>query len=199
MTPCRVYRGAPVVEALEADLVRDVAHVVVQPVKGSAKNTTRYSAEWQGVAPACPLIAETNGQRVRFSGLAGPATLTGASVEFPGGREVLARAVSDGHGGQELRRQEMIFRVELWCSSPEIRDRLASFIDVALSEVVFLDVRGWGCRVQYSGTASSDEGAVVRAWRRELLYRIEYPTVLESVLPSMLFGIGTVNGAGYVA
>lgn len=237
MTPCRVYRGSPVVEALEADLRLNVAHVVVQPVKGSVKDTTRFSTEWQGNAPPCPLIAETDGQRVRFSGSAGPgmlagvkvdgrayawrvtdgstpglvaavladmvrvdrpAALAGAGIEFAGGRGVSARAVSDGYGGQELRRQEMGFRLELWCPSPEVRDRLGAFVDVALSGLVFLDVRGWGCRVQYSGSQSADDGAAVRAWRRDLQYRIEYPTVLESVLPSMLFGVGTVNGAGYV-
>ena len=237
-TVCRVYRGWPVTAVLEADLVAGIAHVTVQPVKDSLKDTTRFSAEWQGSAPACPLIAESAGERVRFSGTAEagivaglmvdgrayawrvperstpgvvaavlgamvrddrPAVLTGATVEFPGAAGVVARAVSDGRGGQELRRQEMVFRVTLWCPSPEVRDRVTAFVDLALAGVRFLDVGGWGCGVQAAGGSSSDEGAAVRAWRRDLLYRIEYPTVLEATLPAMLFGVGSVNTARYLA
>ena len=67
-TTCRVYRGFPVVGALEADLVAGVAHVTVQPVAGSLVNTTRYPVEWVGAAPACSLVAETEGVSVQFSG-----------------------------------------------------------------------------------------------------------------------------------
>ena len=236
-TVCRVYRGWPVVGALDADLVAGVAEITVQPVAGSFRNTSRYTTEWQGAAPACPLIAETEGSVVRFSGGAGPgmvagvlvdgrayawrvndsstpgivaavladmvrmdrpATLSDATVSFPGAHGVVARAVSDGAGAQELRRQQGLFRVTLWCPSPEVRDRLAAFVDLSLSGSAFLDVGGWGCRIEATGGTSHDEGAAVRAWRRDLVYRIEYPTVLASDLPSMLFGSGSVNGASYV-
>ena len=189
----------------------------MQPAPGSFQDTTRYSSEWQGTAPPCPLLAEVEGNWVRFSGQAGPgmvagvvvderayawrvrerstpgvvaavladmvradrpAVLSGASVSFPEGRGVGARAVSDGEGGQELRRQQGLFRVTLWCPSPEVRDRVAAFVDLSLAEVVFLNVGGWGCRVRAAGGQSGDEGPAMRAWRRELLYRVEYPTVL---------------------
>lgn len=236
-TVCRVYRGWPVVDALEADLAAGIAHVTVQPVDGSFRDTTRYPVEWQGAAPVCPLVAETSGVSVRFSGdvvpgitagvrvdglayawrvddgasaglvaavLAGmvrahrPAELRGGGVSFLGAWDVMARAVSDGAGGTELRRQSGLFRVTIWCPSVEVRDRVSSFVDVALARAAFLDVRSWGCRVRAAGGRSSDEAGVVHAWRRELTYRIEYPTVLEESPPSMLFGAGTVNGAAYV-
>lgn len=235
---CRVYRGWPVSASLEADLVQGIVHATVQPVKGSVKDTTRFSSEWQGAAGPCPLVAEVDGERVRFSGQAGPgmvagvrvdgrayawrvaeastpgvvaavlaglvraerpAELSGSVVRFPGGRGVLARAVADGQGGRELRRQEELFRVTLWCPSPEARDRVAAFIDLVLAGVGFLDVDGWGCRVQGAGGETVDTGAAVRSWRRDLLYRIEYPTVLKVDLPTMLFGAGSVNGADYLA
>ena len=127
-----------------------------------------------------------------------PAELRGAEVSFPGAWDVVARAVSDGVGGTELRRQSGLFRVTAWCPSVEARDRFSGLVDVALARVAFLDVMGWGCRVRAAGGRSSDEAGVVRAWRRELMYRVEYPTVLEESLPSMLFGAGSVNGAAYV-
>jgi hypothetical protein len=235
-TVCRVYRGFPVVGALEADLVAGIAHLTVQPVSGSMKTTTRYGSEWIGAAPVCPLLTDTEDVSVQFSGTVGPgivagvlvdgrayawratdistpavvaavlaemvqadrpAVLSGATITFPDARRVLARAVSDGVGGEELRRQEMRFRVSLWCPSPDVRDQVAAFVDLALSGVVFLDVGGWGCRLLSAGGSTADEGAAVRAWRRDLEYMIEYPTILESSLPAFLFGSGTLNGASY--
>ena len=236
-TECRVYRGWPVAGMLETDLRSGIAHVTVQPVSGSFRDTTRFSREWQGSAPICPLHAAVVGESVVFSGQAGagmlagvlvdsrayawrviepatpgvvaavlaekvradrPAELSGASITFPGGFGIVARAVSDGLGGQELRRQQGLFRVTLWCPEPEVRDRLSAFVDLTLAGIVFLDVGGWGCRVQATGGHSSDEGGA-RAWRRDLIYRIEYPTVRTESLPSMLFGSGTVNEAPYFA
>ena len=224
--------------ALEADLVAGISHVTVQPVDGSFRDTTRYPAEWQGVVPVCPLLAEAEGEVARFSGAAErglvagvlvdgrgyawrvtehstpgvvaavladmvradrPAMLNGAVISFPGGRGVVARAVSDGVGGQEVRRQQGVFRLTLWCPSPAVRDRVAAFVDLSLAGVAFLDVGGWGCRVRAAGGKTHDEGGAVRAWRRDLMYRVEYPTVLPGDLPVMLFGSGTANGAGYLA
>ena len=236
-TVCRVYRGWPVVDALDADLGAGIAHVTVQPVDGSFRDTTRYPVEWQGSAPVCPLIAAASGESVQFLGEAGPgmvagvkvdgrayawrveegstpgvvaaelavmvradrpAVLTGTTIAFPGASDVVARAVSDGVGGRELRRRSGLFRVTLWCPSAAVRDLVAGFVDVALAEITFLDVGGWGCRVQAAGGRSSDEAGAVRAWRRDLVFRVEFPTVLTGSLPSMLFGSGTANGAAYV-
>jgi len=237
-TVCRVYRGYPVVGALEADLLAGIAHLTVRAVANSLAVTTRFPREWIGAVPQCPLIAESDGDQVTFSGSAGPGTvagvkvdgrayawrvtqsstpgvvaavladmvrsdrpalLTDASISFPLGHDVLARAVSDGHGGEELRRQEARFEVTAWCPSPEVRDEVCAFVDLTLAEIAFLDVSGWGCRVVSVGGGSHDEGAAARAWRRDLIYRIEYPTVANSDLPAMLFGIGSVNMAGYLA
>ena len=236
-TVCRVYRGVPVPSALADDLEAGIAHVTVLPVEGSAKDTTRFSSEWQGSTVDCPLSALVYGDRVRFEGEPGPgvvagvqvdgqafawrvprrmtagvvaavladmvravrpAELVGTVVHFPGGTGVLARAVSDGVGGRELRRQSERFRVSLWCPTPTVRDRLGAFVDLSLAGMVFLDVGGWGCRISASGGKTIDDGADARAWRRELVYEIEYPTVLAQSLPAMLFGAGSVNGAGYL-
>ena len=234
-TECRVYRGWPVAGMLETDLGANIAHVTVQPVAGSLRDTTRFSREWHGAAPPCPLMAVVEEESVTFSGAAAsgivagvlvdgqayawrvidpatpgvvaaalaemvranrPVELSGNGIRFPGGRGIVARAVSDGQGGQELRRQQGLFRVTLWCPTPDVRDRLAAFVDLSLAGSLFLDVGGWGCRLQAAGGRSSDEGGA-RIWRRDLNYKIEYPTVRPESLPSMLFGSGTVNQAIY--
>ena len=237
-TVCRVYRGFPVVGALEADLVLGIAHLTVRALPDSVTVTTRFPQEWVGAVPSCPLVAETDGDLVRFGGVAGPGTvagvrvdgrayawrvteattpgvvaavladmvrmdrpalLTDATIAFPFGQGVLARAMSDGRGGEEVRRQEARFLVTAWCPSPEVRDQVCAFVDLALAGTAFLDVDGWGCRVISAGGGSHDEGAAARAWRRDLMFKIEYPTVMKHDLPAMLFGIGTVNTAGYLA
>lgn len=123
-----------------------------------------------------------------------PAELRGETIVLPGGRGVVARVVADGVGGTELRRQSAGFRVTVWAPGPDVRDRVAGCVDVALAAVTFLDVSGWGCRVQAGGGAVVDSGSAAGIWRRDLVYRVEYPTVQDASLASMLFGECLVNG-----
>jgi len=238
---CRVYRGWPTAAGLEADLAAGVAgaaHVTVQPVAGSFRDTTRFAAEWQGVAPASTLSAVAEGEAVSFAGVAAagqvagvlvdgaayayrvragdtpgvvaavlaelvradrPAELRGDGFLLPGGVGIAARVVTDGSGGTELRRQSAVFRVTVWCGGPQARDRVAGCVDLALAAVQFLDVGGWGCWVRLSGGAVVDEGSAAGVWRRDLMVRIEYPTVAAGALPSMLFGVAVAGGVSATA
>ncbi len=230
---CRIYRGWPTAAALEADLDAGVAHVTVQPVAGSWRDTTRFAAEWQGAVPASTLTVAVSGEAVSFSGAAAvgqvagvlvdgasyayrvragdslgvvaavlaqlvrverPAVLQGDGFLLPGGLGIVARVVVDGFGGTELRRQRTGFRVGVWCGDPGVRDRVAACVDLALAEVQFLDVGGWGCWVQALGGSVVDDGSAAGVWRRELMYSVEYPTVLVGSLPSMLFGVAVADG-----
>lgn len=122
-----------------------------------------------------------------------PAELHGTAVLLPGGREVLARVVADGAGGTELRRRRQPMRMTLWCPAPDVRDRLASLLDVAVARAPVLNVEGWACRVQGAGGATTDDGAAAGIWRRDLIYAVEYPTVLAEALPAMLWGTVSVG------
>ena len=126
-----------------------------------------------------------------------PALLSDTSITLTGGLGVVARVVSDGQGGRELRRQDALFRVTFWCPDPTTRDQVASLVDLALADLTFMDVGGWGCRIRLSGNSSTDDGAGGGIWRRDLLYSIEYPTVTAEILPAMLFGLTNVNGVPY--
>lgn len=126
-----------------------------------------------------------------------PALVQGAAVVLPDGRDVLARVVADGSGGTELRRQVQPMRMTLWCPAPDVRDRLAGRLDVAVAAVPVLDVGGWACRVRDAGGTTTDEGAAAGVWRRDLVYRVEYPTVAEEALPAMLWGV--IAAAGRLA
>jgi len=117
-----------------------------------------------------------------------PVELHGAAVTLPGGRGLLARVVADGAGGTELRRQVQLMRMSLWCPAPAVRDRLAALLDLSAAASPMLDVGGWACRVRAAGGVTTDEGAAAGVWRRELVYSVEYPTVLVEALPAMLWG-----------
>ena len=80
-TVCRVYRGWPTAAALEEDLAAGVAHVTVQPVAGSLKDTTRFAAEWQGAVPASSLTVAVAGEVVSFAGVAAIGQVAGVLVD----------------------------------------------------------------------------------------------------------------------
>ena len=127
-----------------------------------------------------------------------PAELHGDGILLPGGLGIAARVVADGVGGTELRRQRAGFRVSAWCPDPASRDRVAGCVDVALAGTRFLDVGGWGCWLRLSGGSVLDANSVAGVWRRDLVYSVEYPTVADSSLPSMLFGVASTDGVSTV-
>ena len=234
---CKVYRGWPVAQALDADLERGIVHVSIVPVAGAFRDRTRYSAEWQGAVPATTLSASVTPEAVTFDGFGGPGQVAGIAVDgqayayrmqkgdsaslvaaalaaliradrpalasentvqLISPRGLVARVVADGQGGEEVRRQEGRFRLSFWCPDPGTRDQVVSLVDVSLASLTFIDVVGWACRLQIVGESSSDDGAAGGLWRRDLIYQVEYPTVLNQVLPTMLFGVADVNDVDWI-
>lgn len=127
-----------------------------------------------------------------------PAVAIESGVHLVSPRSLVARVVADGQGGEELRRQEGRFRLSFWCPDPATRDQVVSLVDVALAEMTFIDVAGWACRLQVAGESSSDQGAAGGLWRRDLVFLVEFPTVLNQVLPTMLFGVSDVNDVDWI-
>ncbi|MGI4800008.1 MAG: hypothetical protein ACRYG8_39430, partial [Janthinobacterium lividum] len=89
-----------------------------------------------------------------------PAVAIGSSVYLLNGRNILARVVTDGQGGQELRRQQAGFRAGFWCPDPVIRDEIVGLVDTALAALTFIDVGGWACRLQLERVCAD--------WNREI-------------------------------
>lgn len=228
----RIYRGWPQPQLLSADLAAGRINVTVQPVSGSARNTTRFPDEWRA-NPATPtLTAAVQNATVTFAGnaapgqLAGllidgasyvhrtrpgdtpglvaaslaasvrqarPAQLAGSSITITGAGHLLARTVADSPATRELRRQEVTFRITAWCPTPELRDQVSAFIDVAFADCRTLGVSGESCRLRYAGTSSSDEGQSSNLYRRDLLWQVEYSMTNRAQLPTQLFGTTATN------
>ena len=124
-----------------------------------------------------------------------PANLSGQSVSFPGAYRVVARTAADTADTTELRRQSEEFRMTIWAPSAALRDAAGALLDATLAAVPFLDVCDTACRLQASGSTSSDASQSAGLYRRDLLWSVEYPTTVTTNCPAMLFGTLTDNGA----
>jgi hypothetical protein len=126
--------------------------------------------------------------------------LSRGTLTIPGAGALLARVVSDAVMQQEVRRQEQDFRVTCWCPTPASRDTTAAAIDQSLSSERFLTLPdSTQGRLIYSGTTVFDQSQNADLYRRDLMYSVEYATILSASQPAMLFGDLALNAARFTA
>jgi len=126
--------------------------------------------------------------------------LVGSEITLCGAVHVVARVAADASSCKEVRRQEQGFRVTCWCPTPAIRDAAATAIDQSLARLIFIDMPDTSfARITYSGSAVFDQSQDSLLYRRDLLYRIEYPTIVNESQPTMLFGDLVLNAAQFFA
>jgi hypothetical protein len=129
-----------------------------------------------------------------------PAQVIGSTLTLPGAGTVLARVVADAPAQQEARRQTQLFRITCWCPDPAVRDATAGAIDHAMAQLQFITLAdGTDGRLIYGGTAVFDQSQDALLYRRDLLYSVEYATILTATQASMLFGSLGVNAGQFVA
>lgn len=127
------------------------------------------------------------------------ALLSGTTVTIPGAGNLLARVVADAPVQREVRRQAQTFRVSCWCPTPSTRDVVATAIDQAMAVLTFIDLAdGTQGRLTYSGTTVFDRAQDALLYRRDLLYEVEYATIVAASDPSMLFGDLQLNAANFI-
>lgn len=121
-------------------------------------------------------------------------TLAGNRVILHGATRIVARVAADGSVSKEVRRQHQGFRITCWCPTPASRDITAVAIDQALARLTFLDMPdSSSARITYGGTAVFDQSQDALLYRRDLIYQVEYPTLMTNSAPSMLFGDLLIN------
>jgi hypothetical protein len=97
--------------------------------------------------------------------------------------------VADKSVLREVRRQEREVVIACWCPSPALRDAVASKVDTGLAAVFFTSLAdGTSGRISYNDTLEYDQAQNAMLYRRDLMYLVEYPTVILENDPSMLFG-----------
>jgi hypothetical protein len=115
--------------------------------------------------------------------------LSFASLTVPGAGTLAARVVADAAAWREVRRQRQSLRLTCWCPTPALRDAAATAIDQCLASLTFLDLAdGSQAHIQYAGTLVFDQSQDALLYRRDLLYAVEYATLLSALQPSMLWG-----------
>ncbi len=122
--------------------------------------------------------------------------LSAATLTIPGAGRLLARVVANAPAQKEVRRQTQTFRITCWCPTPATRDAAAVTIDQALAQMAFIGLAdGTQGHMTYAGTTVFDQSQDALLYRRDLLYAIEYATLMSAAQPAMLFGEIDINAA----
>lgn len=166
--------------------------------RGGAGQVAGVATAGQGWVYRCQdgdtaeLVASSLAQLVLPTRLA---IANGASLWLPGAVDLLARTAADASARREVRRQEQVFDVTLWCPDPHARDRAGELLDLAVSGTPFLDVDGEACRLLGKSVSDDDGAETAQLYKREAGLLVEYPTVERATQPTMLFGIVAQEGS----
>ena len=140
---------------------------------------------------------------VALISLNGAASSSGPALTVPTPR----LGVSVGGFGtiwRELRRQERLVQVTIWCATPEQRDVVASFVDAHFAGagtdngLEFINLAdGSAARLTYARTAPTDADQLSGAFRRDLIYSVEYATTETRQVPQVVAFVvdASANGA----
>ena len=122
--------------------------------------------------------------------------LVGASLTIPGASDIVVRVTADGLVIREIRRQTHDIRLSFWCPTPGLRDNAVSMVDRLLARHTFIDLPDTSHgRIIYRNTAVFDQSQSAILYRRDLVFSVEYPTLISDTNPSMAFGDLRLNAA----
>jgi hypothetical protein len=116
-------------------------------------------------------------------------------LSVPGADSIRVRVVCDKKTSFESRRQEKDIRIACWCPTPLVRDAVASAVDMGVYQLSFLTLSDQTqSRITYKNTASYDQAQNALLYRRDLIYTVEYSSIMTFKQSSMLFGASDLNG-----
>jgi hypothetical protein len=117
------------------------------------------------------------------------------TLYVPGARRYIVRAESPSMATKEIRRQSEIFKISIWCATPEIRDQASALVDLTLAGMTFLTLTdGSSARLIARGGETIDRDSDASLFRRDFLYEAEFATTLTQIQSPMLFGSLGING-----
>lgn len=116
-------------------------------------------------------------------------TQTGAVIQFPTDTGLVGRVVQTVPAFLETRWQDQGFTVSCWCPDPLSRDAVTGIVDNAFAATRWLALAdGSAGHLLYQRTVVFDNAGRDKLWRRDLFYRVQYPTTLIEQQPEMMFG-----------
>ena len=118
-----------------------------------------------------------------------PCWLSAATLTVPEATKLVGRTSADGATMTEWARQSQEIRVTTWCATPTLRDQICSLLGGMFATLSFLTMSdGSAGRIRYCSSTSIDDHQDSRQYRRDLVYEVEYGTLVETTSPVMLFG-----------
>lgn len=124
-------------------------------------------------------------------------SVTGAAITIPAGLRIGDLVVgTTGSVQREVRRQERQFQITTWAGTPALRSTVAKAIDEALAQVRFLEgfADGTGGRLTYHGSPVTDFDQRQGVYRRDLIYCVEYGTIIVDAAPQIVVSIADAFG-----
>ena len=107
------------------------------------------------------------------------ATASGATVTIPGAFAITVRVGVVGTAVMEVMREAQVFSLDVWASTPALRDSAGSAIKTAIAPLRFVSLAdGTLGRIITRGDHYDDESVKPIIYRRCLMYEVEYPTTL---------------------
>jgi hypothetical protein len=99
-------------------------------------------------------------------------------VTLPSSASITAARVGvTGTSIREIRRQERVFQITVWASTPAQRDVIGAALDIALAATEFLTMPdGYAARLIYRNSHLSDDMQKSKLYRRDFQYSVEYAT-----------------------
>lgn len=167
----------------------DDRHTLVALVNGRVYTYVVQTADTLNSA-AAGLAAAINADPPGASS-AGP-VIAVAGAALIGG----ARVAVTGQYAREVRRQNRPVQITVWAPTPQIRSAIASAIDVALADTRFLSLADQKARMVYRSSSITDSGQKDRAWRRDLIYAIDFGTTVVKTTTTVAAEVVTVAAQG---
>lgn len=128
-------------------------------------------------------LAALIGADIPITSAAGPVITVG-----PSGRIQALRIGASATMGTEVRRQERQILVSVWAPNPALRDTIGAALDLALAQIEFLTLPyGYGARLIYKSDNQIDQTQKQTIYRWDFNYLVEYPTVVITQAPQVLF------------
>lgn len=107
------------------------------------------------------------------------ATASENVVTINGAHSLIARVSVRGIVARESKRQEKLYYVTVWANTPELRETVGSAIDVSLGDIERANLPdGSAAAITYKGSQENDHLQKSIIYRRDLIYTIEYPTLI---------------------
>ena len=109
-------------------------------------------------------------------------------ITINGAFSIIPRITQYGIASKEVKRQEVNFNFITWAASRDTRTAVSDVIEVGLGQLsrFLITTDNYWAPIVYSGVKDHEElQKSIPIYRRDLMFRIEYPTIIENQFPTI--------------